>query len=27
MGRMLRLAEGRLHETVVFPTVRRGEAV
>ena len=27
MGRMLRLAEGRLRETVVFPTARRGEAV
>jgi len=27
MGRMLRLADGRLHETVVFPTARRGEAV
>jgi predicted ABC-type transport system involved in lysophospholipase L1 biosynthesis ATPase subunit len=26
MGRMLRLADGRLRETVVFPT-RRGEAV
>jgi len=27
MGRMLRLADGRLRETVVFPTARRGEAV
>jgi lipoprotein-releasing system ATP-binding protein len=26
MGRMLRLADGRLHETAVFPTARRGEA-
>src|SRR5947207_2659004 len=27
MGRMLRLAEGRLRETEVFPTARRGEAI
>ena len=27
MGRMLRLADGRLLETEVFPTARRGEAV
>ncbi|HJQ82429.1 MAG TPA: ABC transporter ATP-binding protein [Candidatus Binatia bacterium] len=27
MGRMLRLADGRLRETVVFPTTRRGEAM
>ncbi len=27
MGRMLRLGEGRLRETVVFPTARRGEAM
>src|SRR5437016_1921454 len=27
MGRMLRLADGRLRETEVFPTARRGEAV
>jgi lipoprotein-releasing system ATP-binding protein len=27
MGRMLRLADGRLRETEVFPTTRRGEAV
>jgi len=27
MGRMLRLADGRLRETEVFPSARRGEAV